>query len=584
MSDHILATSEISPTAAMGGSQFGAARARASTAVERPQAAGRRRRPTTFHAIGKLVSADLLIGDLDRKSHVPLHTQVYVGLRDSILDGRLRPGASMPSTRDLPNVLGVSRNTVLAAYDQLQSEGFIEPRVGSGTYVAHSIPDQYLRSQTAVSSKPTPITSEPAAAPPRLSTRGQRMVAARPFQKAFWRRPETFYPGIPDYDLLPLDAWRKLSGKLLAQPRRTYLGYGHPGGFGPLRMVIAEYLTASRGVRCRPEQVIIVSGSQQGIDLTTRVLVDEGQDIWMEDPGYVGARSVFRAAGANVVPVPVDQDGMIVSDGINRAPDARLAYVTPSHQYPLGHLMSDSRRKELLDWATANEAWIIEDDYDSEIRYSGRPAPALQGMAGGVNRVIYVGTFSKVLFPSLRLGYIVVPPDLIDAFLAARSLSDRHQSTLDQAILTDFISEGHFVRHLRRCRVAYAERQECMLDRLAHETPGLIEVSPDPAGMSLIGWLPPKVSDLHLAERLAAEGIYAPPLSYFSMKEQPRGALVLGYSGFAPHRITFSARKLGATVRDVVGPHRQPTAPTGASPSPNQHGTVTSIAQFRREA
>lgn len=573
----------MSPTA-IGGSQFGSARATASATPERPQAAARRRRPTTFHAIGKLVSADLLIGDLDRKGDVPLHTQVYAGLRDSILDGRLRPGASMPSTRDLPGVLGVSRNTVLAAYDQLQSEGFIEPRVGSGTYVAHSIPDQYLRTQSPVSPVPALVTPEAGAAPPRLSARGQRMVAARPFQKAFWRRPETFYPGIPDYELLPLDIWRKLSGKLLGQPRRTYLGYGHPGGFGPLRMVIAEYLAASRGVRCRPEQVIIVSGSQQGIDLTTRVLLDEGEDIWMEDPGYVGARSVFRAAGANVVPVSVDQDGLIVSDGINRAPHARLAYVTPSHQYPLGHLMSDSRRNELLGWAAENQSWIVEDDYDSEIRYSGRPAPALQGMPGGADRVIYIGTFSKVLFPSLRLGYMVVPPDLIDAFLAARSLSDRHQSTLDQAILTDFISEGHFVRHLRRCRVAYAERQECMLDRLAHETPGLIDVSPDPAGMSLIGWLPPEVSDVHLAERLAAEGIYAPPLSYFSMKDQSRGGLVLGYTGFAPHRITYSARKLGAIVRDVVGPHRQPTASTGPSNPTHQHSAVTSITKFRREA
>ena len=587
MREHAPTGSTFSPTV-VGGLRAGAGRVEATGATGPARTAAPRRRPTSFHAIGKLVSADLLIGELDRHSDVPLHTQVYAGLRDSILDGRLRPGASMPSTRDLPTVLGVSRNTVLAAYDQLQSEGFIEPRVGSGTYVAESIPDKYLRSRAAVT--PMPVAArESADGPPRLSTRGQRMIAARPFQKAFWRRPETFYPGIPDYELLPLETWRKLGSKILAQPRRTYLGYGHPGGFGALRMVIAEYLAASRGVRCRPEQVIIVSGSQQGIDLTTRVLVDEGEDIWMEDPGYVGARSVFRAGGANVVPVSVDRDGLIVSDGINRAPHARLAYVTPSHQYPLGHLMSDGRRGELIDWATANQSWIIEDDYDSEIRYSGRPAPALQGMAGGSDRVIYIGTFSKVLFPSLRLGYMVVPPNLVDAFLAARSLSDRHQSTLDQAVLADFISEGHFVRHLRRCRMAYAERQECMLDRLAHETPGLIEVSADPAGMSLIGWLPPEVSDLHLAERLAAEGIYAPPLSYFSMKDQPRGALVLGYTGFAPHRITFSARKLGATVRDVVGPHRQapaPVAPSGpASPgTADQRRVVTSIEKFRRQA
>lgn len=539
-----------------------------------------RRRRAAFETIGKLVSADLLIGELDRDGPVPLHTQVYQGLRDNILDGQLRPGASMPSTRDLPSLLGVSRNTVLTAYDQLQAEGFIEPRVGSGTYVSQSIPDQYLRAQRA----PRPVAAAPPAEKdrPRLSARGERMISAPAFQKAFWRRPEAFYPGLPDYDLFPLDVWRKLSDKRLTQPRRTLLGYGQPGGFGPLRMVIAEYLAASRGVRCRPEQVIIVSGSQQGIDLTTRVLVDEGEQIWTEDPGYGGARSVFKAAGAEVIPVPVDNEGIVVHEGITRAPQARMAYVTPSHQYPLGHAMSPTRRRELLDWATTNQSWVVEDDYDSEIRYSGRPQPALQGMEDGGERVIYIGTFSKVLFPSLRLGYMVVPDELIDAFLAARSLSDRHQSTLDQAILADFIVEGHFMRHLRRTRVAYAERQECMLERLAHETPGAIQAAPDPAGMSLVGWLPPGMSDLQLAERLAAAGIYAPPLSYFSMEEQPRGALLLGYTGFAPHRIKFGARKLGTTVREVMGSRTPRPGATSQriQSSPAARSAVTPIDRY----
>ncbi|MUL49412.1 PLP-dependent aminotransferase family protein [Mycobacterium sp. CBMA293] len=501
-----------------------------------------------------MTSADLLIGELDRNSTVPLHNQVYAGLRDSILDGRLRPGASMPSTRDLPALLGVSRNTVLEAYSQLQAEGFTEPRVGSGTYVCGSIPDHHLRSEQARRAL-RPVADLPQSKPPRLSARGQRMMSAPPFAKAFWRRPEAFYPGLPDYDLLPLDTWRKLSDKRLNQPRRTYLGYGNPGGFGPLRLIIAEYLSANRGVRCRPDQVIVVSGSQQGLDLAARVLVDEGDDVWIEDPGYGGARSVYQAVGASVVPVPVDQDGLVVSAGVQRSPHARMAYVTPSHQYPLGHPMSTMRRQELLQWATTNESWIIEDDYDSEFRYSGRPQPALQGMSNGGDRVIYIGTFSKVLFPSLRLGYLVVPDELVDAFLMARSLTDRHQSTLDQAILADFIADGHFTRHVRRSRVAYAERQQCMLDRLAQETPGLIHATQDPAGMSLVGWLPPEVSDVRLADKLAAAGIYAPPLSYYAMEPQPRGALMLGYTGFAPLRIKFSAMKLGATVREALGNH-----------------------------
>jgi GntR family transcriptional regulator/MocR family aminotransferase len=568
--------------------QAAAASAHAVAAVHHIPARGARPQRTAFPAVGKLASADLLIGRLDRDSDVPLHTQVYTGLRDSILDGRLRPGASIPSTRALPSLLGVSRNTVLEAYNQLLAEGFIEPRVGSGTYVAHSIPDHHLRPQKAKSLPQSPAAQLPPA-PPRLSARGQRMVEAPAFAKAFWRHPEAFYPGLPAFELLPFETWRKLSDKRLAQPRPAHLSYGNPGGFGPLRKVIAEYLSASRGVRCRPHQVIVVSGSQQGIDLATQVLVDEGEEVWMEDPGYGGARSVFQAAGATVVPVPVDCDGMVVSEGVARAPDARLAYVTPSHQYPLGCPMAMSRREELLKWATANDSWIIEDDYDSEFRYSGRPQPALQGMSDGRNRVIYVGTFSKVLFPSLRLGYMVVPEELVDAFLTARSLSDRHQSTLDQAILTDFIVDGHFMRHIRRSRVAYAERQECMLGRLAHEVPGLIQAAADPAGMSLVGWLPPGVADQHVAERLAAAGIYTAPLSHFAMEPQPRGALLLGYTGFAPSCIRFSAKKLGSTVREILGSrHRSGPVRSTALPVPtatSEHrATVTPISRLRREA
>jgi GntR family transcriptional regulator/MocR family aminotransferase len=485
-------------------------------------------------------------------------------------------------------MLGVSRNTVLEAYNQLLAEGFIESRVGSGTCVAHSNPDDHLRPRKAASPS-RPLSAQPATEPPRIAARGRRIVEAPAFAKAYWRHFDAFYPGLPAFELLPLETWRKLSDKRLTLPRQAYLEYGNPGGFGPLRMVIAEYLSASRGIRCRPQQVIVVSGSQQGLDLATRMLVDEGEEVWMEDPGYGGARSVLHAAGATVVPVPVDHDGMVVSQGISRAPHARMAYVTPSHQYPLGHPMSTSRRTELLKWAAANDSWIIEDDYDSELRYHGRPQPALQGMPDGSKRVIYLGTFSKVLFPSLRVGYMVVPEELIDPFLTARSLIDRHQSTLDQAVLTDFMVDGHFTRHIRRSRVAYAERQECMLDRLAHEVPGLIQAAADPAGMSLVGWLPPGASDQHLAERLAAAGIYAPPLSYFAMEPQPRGALMLGYTGFSPSRIRFSARKLGSTVREVFASSPSPGPVHGTTSllpaaGHERHATVIPISQPRRQA
>jgi GntR family transcriptional regulator/MocR family aminotransferase len=382
------------------------------------------------------------------------------------------------------------------------------------------------------------------------------MLEAARSAKAVWRRAETFYPGMPAPDLVPIDTWRKLSDRRLAQRRRTDLNRGNAGGYAPLRTVIAEYLNASRGTRCTPDQVIVVSGTRQAFDLAARVLVEENEAIWVEDPGNPDARRVFEAAGAVVTPVPVDQKGLIVSEGVARAPRARLAYVTPSRHYPLGYPMAEARRIELLQWAGSHNSWIIEDAHDSDHRYSGRPEPALQGMSDGRDRVIHVGTFSNAMFASLRLGYMIVPDVVVDAFRAARALSDRHQSTHDQAVLTDFIAEGHFVRHVRRTRVAYAERQECLLDRLSLETDEFIRAAYEPTGMSVVGWLPPAVSDVDLARLLATAGIYAPPLSSFAAEPQPTGALILGYTGFLTPRIKYGAKVMGSTLRTLKRDHQ----------------------------
>jgi GntR family transcriptional regulator/MocR family aminotransferase len=282
-------------------------------------------------------------------------------------------------------------------------------------------------------------------------------------------------------------------------------------------------------VRCTADQVIVVSGSQQALDLAARVLLDPGDAVWVEDPGYRGARGALAAAGATLVPVPVDDEGLDVAAGIAQCPAARLACVTPSHQYPLGVTMSAARRLALLEWAAQADAWIVEDDYDSEYRYAGPPLTALQGL-DTQGRVIYMGTFSKVLFPALRLGYVVVPPDLVDPFISARALSDRHPPTLEQAVLADFMADGHFARHIRRMRLLYAERQEVLVRTAARRLEGLLDVPPSPAGMHLLGWTPPGVPDHWAATQAATKGVETPPLSAYRLTPGGRAGLLLGYT------------------------------------------------------
>ncbi|MGH3145626.1 MAG: PLP-dependent aminotransferase family protein, partial [Rubrobacter sp.] len=360
---------------------------------------------------------------LNPTSDAPYYRQLYEGVRSAILSGLLPVGTRLPSTRTLATELGVSRTTAVTAFDQLLAEGYLEGKVGSGTFVAGSLPDDLLSVRERVECE-----SGPARSGRRLSGRGA-MLAATPATAVRDRgSPRAFRPGVPALDEFPYAVWRRISGKVWRRPSGGLLGYGDPAGYWPLREAISGHLRTARGVRCLPEQVIVVSGSQQALDLAARVLLDPGDAVWVEDPGYTGARGALSGAGARLVPVPVDGEGLEVEKGIEREPDARLACVTPSHQYPLGVTMNLGRRLVLLGWAGSSGAWVVEDDYDSEYRYTGRPLEALQGLDTG-ERVLYVGTFSKVLFPALRLGYLVVPPDLIEAFTSARELTDRHPPT-----------------------------------------------------------------------------------------------------------------------------------------------------------
>ena len=479
---------------------------------------------------------------LDAAAPAPLHRQLYDALRGAILGGQIAAGARLPSTRALAARLAVSRNTVLDAYAQLLAEGYVEGQVGSGTYVARVLPDELL--QARPSQPPAATPASPARA---LSQRGARLAATpvtapRPVATSI-----SFRPGQPALDAFPFSIWRRLLDRRWRKPPHELLSYGDPMGWLPLREAIAAYLREARAVRCDARQVIIVSGSQQALDLAARLLLDEGEAAWVEDPCYLGARGALAGAGVQLVHVPVDAEGLDVAAGLARAPHARLAYVTPSHQYPLGATMSLARRLALLEWAARAGAWVLEDDYDSEFRYAGRPLASLQGLDRAA-RVCYIGTFSKVLFPALRLGYLVAPPALAEAFASARALVDRHAPTVEQAALADFIAEGHFARHIRRMRALYAERQAALLESAQATLAGAVALEPAEAGMHLVGWLAEGANDLAIAARAAAQGLEVPALGRYAAEARLRGGLLLGYTALDAAQIRAGLQRLAAVL------------------------------------
>jgi GntR family transcriptional regulator/MocR family aminotransferase len=493
----------------------------------------------------------LLDLDIDAEAPAPLHRQLYDGLRKAILTGRLAPRSRLPSSRALAVELGISRNTVLTAFEQLASEGYLEARRGSGSRVAAMLPDPAPPARRAAA-RGTGNGARTAAAPgnARLSARGLALTAASDARAV--RGDGPFAPAIPDLDIFPFELWSRLLARSWRQPGLAMATGRDAAGYFPLRAAIADYLRRVRAVRCEPEQVIVLSGIRQAVDLAVRLLLDAGNRVWLEDPGYAGVREVLRASGATLVPVPVDGEGLSVKAGARKAPDARLVCVAPSHQYPLGTVMTLARRLELLAWARGAGAWVIEDDYDSEFRYAGRPLAALQGLDED-GRVIYVGSFSKVLFPSLRLGYLVAPPALVDAFTTARSTLDDHAAMTAQPALASFIAEGHFAAHIRRTRKLYAARQAALLAAADRHLPGLLELAPASAGMHLLARLAPplalRMDDREATARAAAHGIAVAPLSAFHMTNPRRQGLLLGYAGVPEAQIEPAVIRLAAALR-----------------------------------
>ncbi len=481
---------------------------------------------------------------LNETSPEPLYRQVYSRLRTAILMRQLPPGTRLPSTRELANELNISRNTVMNAYDQLLAEGYLEGQVGSGTFVSLALPDDLLqaRASTRGTKKLSPVGRG-------LSRRGQLLANTRAAVTPILGKARPLLPGRPAFDEFPISVWSSLVTRHWEHVSTRMLDYGEAAGYRPLREAIAAYLSLSRAVQCAPDQVIVVSGTQQALDLAARVLLDPGDSVWMEEYSYLAAQAALVGAGAKLISIPVDDEGLNCS---SNAPTAipRLIYVTPSHQYPLGVTMSLPRRLALLDCANRFAAWILEDDYDSEYRYVGRPLAALQGL-DTEGRVIYLGTFSKALFPSLRLGYMVVPQDLVTAFEAARATAGWCSPIVEQAVLADFINEGHFARHIRRMRALYAERQRVLVGTLDRECEGLLDTRGDDAGIHLTAWLSDPLDEREVVRQAAQRGVKVQPLSSFAVdsEKQTRKGLVLGYGAYDVDQIKEAAVKLAAAVR-----------------------------------
>ena len=484
-------------------------------------------------------STGLLIR-LDPRGRGGLQRQIYMSVQRAILDGVVGPGTRLPSSRALADDLGVSRTTTLLAVQQLHEEGYLTARRGSGTFVADELPDDLLRRRASRLDARRPKH-------PTLSRRGGALVSAPQGAQRIAGPPRAFRIGTPGVDLFPAGLWWRLASRRLRSITATQLDYGEPAGLRALREAIAEHVQAARGTRCRADQILIVAGAQQGMELISRVLLDPGDRVWMEEPGYPGARSALLGAGARIVPVRVDAEGLDVEMGARRAGDARLVYVTPSHQYPLGVPMSLARRLALLQWASRARAWVVEDDYDSEFRYGARPVPCLHGLDVD-GRVIYVGSFSKTLFPALRLGFLIVPPDLQHGLVAARAVADQHPPLLDQSVLADFIVEGHFARHLRRMRVAYRERLEALTDAAERCCRGALHVRPTRTGLHAIADL--EEADAGAVSREAAgRGVEATPLSaYFVGRERPANALVLGFAAVDPNAAARGMERLAVAI------------------------------------
>ena len=493
-------------------------------------------------------TAELLVR-VDRRAGSALQQQIYSEIRRAVLDGVVQPGARLPSSRALADDLAVSRTTTLLAFEQLTAEGYLVGRRGSGTFVARELPDDLPRANG--------VRRGAIAKHPPLSNRGLALTSTPPAARRLPGPPRPFRLGVPAVDLFPLRLWSQLINRRLRSLTLAQLDYNEAGGFRPLREAIADHVQSARGTRCTADDLLIVGGTQRGLEFIADLVLDTGDSAWLEEPGYPGARAALAGAGARIVPVPVDDEGLSVTAGARLAPRARLVYVTPSNQFPLGVPMSLPRRLALLRWASAARAWVLEDDYDSEFRYGARPIPCLHGLDED-GRVIYVGSFSKTLFPALRLGFLIVPSDLQKRLLSARRAADVHPPLLEQAALADLMSSGHFDRHLRRMRAAYHERLDALTEAAGRCCDGGLTLRPVRTGLHAVADLS-SVDAERVSHEAAARGVEVTPLAHYYIgrprsigENQSTNAIVLGFASVRPEAIRRGMEQLAAAI-DAAG-------------------------------
>lgn len=471
--------------------------------------------------------------------------QLAQHLRDAIGAGELKPGERLPSTRALAASLRVARGTVVEAFDQLAAEGYLDAKIGAGTRVAPALKDGILELPATPEGRPAAfdIPLPPAAA--RLAAIARTLMPQSPIPFAI---------AVPAAGIAPDDAWRRLGSRIRASGRAAPSGYTDPCGLAELRAAISDYARRARGVHCEPENVIVTSGTQQGLYMACRVLLSRGDTVWAENPAYPGLTAVLDDLGMHTHPVLVDEQGLNVEHGLATCPMACAAFVTPSHQYPVGMPLSMARRQALIAWAEGNNAWIVEDDYDSELRYAGHPFPAMQGLSP--SRVVYLGTFSKVMFPSLRLGYVIAPRFLVEAFAGARAILDRHSPTADQHVLAAYMREGLLEAHIRRIRGLYAERRAALLAALGPALPTGCLIQPSDQGMHILLWLPEGANDVQIAAQTQAIGLAVRPISSMYLEPTGRPGLMLGFGGFLPEQLRDAAKRFTQLLGFAFGSSR----------------------------
>ncbi|UUX49962.1 PLP-dependent aminotransferase family protein [Nisaea acidiphila] len=498
-------------------------------------------------AAGALLSAIRIDHDSPRL----LATQIASSIREIILSGGLRAGERLPATRTLARDLGVSRTTMVEVFERLIAEGLLEARTGAGTYVSDSV-----RLGEDISGPPEPKTELESA--PEPSVPRPAVTFGADFTVRLPHTIRAFTTALPAVDMFPVAQWTRQSNKHWRTHRDLMLGYGNVTGFPPLRHAIAAHLKANQGINCEPGQIFVTNGAQHGFHIISSMLLKPGDKVWFENPGAIGAQNAIRAAGGDLVPLPIDGDGLDVAEGLRQAPGFRLAFVTPLHQQPLGVTMSLERRFVLLNAAESADAWIIEDDYDGEFYYGTHPIPTLKSI-DHADRVFYVGTFSKTLFPALRLGYILAPPPfvpvlehLFETYLPTAPLNS-------QAVVAGFMDEGHFATHLRRMRRIYTERYQVLMDCASKHLPGLLTLKPTDTGLHTTGRLATGLDENAVTRAADADGITVTPFGRYAMTPLDKTGLVLGFSGVPPEDIEHGVKRLaGILETELSNQHTRP--------------------------